>query len=96
MPYANNKGAGQPAHSHSLISAFVVRCLDSTMHSIAKSKISRLQLVYVAEQVSLRLTCSNTSKDRFSRDVAHMVSDMFYSILFLYYSFMYYHGVMIK
>ena len=29
MPYANNKGAGQPAHPHSLISAFVVCCLDS-------------------------------------------------------------------
>ena len=31
MPYANNKGADQPAHSRSLISAFVVRCLDSTI-----------------------------------------------------------------
>ena len=29
MSYANNKGADQPAHLHSLISAFVVRCLDS-------------------------------------------------------------------
>ena len=29
MPYANNKGADQPVHPHSLISAFVVRCLDS-------------------------------------------------------------------
>ena len=29
MPYANNKGADQPAHLRSLISAFVVRCLDS-------------------------------------------------------------------
>ena len=28
MPYANNKGADQPAHPRSLISAFVVRCLD--------------------------------------------------------------------
>ena len=26
MPYANNKGADQPAHPRSLISAFVVRC----------------------------------------------------------------------
>ena len=26
MPYANNEGADQSAHSHSLISAFVVRC----------------------------------------------------------------------
>ena len=29
MPCANNKGADQPAHSRSLISAFVVRFLDS-------------------------------------------------------------------
>ena len=29
LQYANNKGVNQPAHPHSLISAFVVRCLDS-------------------------------------------------------------------
>ena len=29
MSYANNTGADQPAHPRSLISAFVVRCLDS-------------------------------------------------------------------
>ena len=29
MPYANNKGADQPAHPRSLISTFVVRFLDS-------------------------------------------------------------------
>ena len=29
MAYANNKGADQPAHARSLISAFVVRSLDS-------------------------------------------------------------------
>ena len=29
MPYANNKGADQPAHPRSLITTFVVRCLDS-------------------------------------------------------------------
>ena len=28
MPYANNKGAAQPVHPRSLISAFVVRCQD--------------------------------------------------------------------
>ena len=37
MSYANNKGADQPAHPRSLISAFVVRCLDSmiSLDSIA-------------------------------------------------------------
>ena len=29
MSYAYNKGADQPAHPHSVISAFIVRCLDS-------------------------------------------------------------------
>ena len=29
MPQANNKGADQPAHPHSLTSTFVVHCLDS-------------------------------------------------------------------
>ena len=39
MPYANNKGADQPAHSRSLISTFVVRCLDSTIWILAISKV---------------------------------------------------------
>ena len=41
LPYANNTGADQPAHPHSLISAFVVRCVDSIITLLAKSKISR-------------------------------------------------------
>ena len=32
ISYANNKGADQPAHPCSLISAFVVRCLDSIIY----------------------------------------------------------------
>ena len=40
MPYANNKGADQPAHPRSLISAFVVRCLDSIIPILAISKVS--------------------------------------------------------
>ena len=39
--HANNKGADQPAHSRSLISAFVVRCLDSIIPLLALAKISR-------------------------------------------------------
>ena len=45
MPYANNKGADQPVHPRSLISAFVVRCLDSITTELAKAKISRLASV---------------------------------------------------
>ena len=42
MTYANNKGADQPAHPRSLISTFVVRCLDSIMPLVSISEISRL------------------------------------------------------
>ena len=47
LPYANKKGADQPAHPRSLISTFVVRYLDSIIPILAgiilaKSKISRL------------------------------------------------------
>ena len=42
MPYANNKGTDQPVHPHSLISAFTVRCIDSMIPILAKSKILRL------------------------------------------------------
>ena len=41
MPYANNNGVDLPAHPRSPISAFVVRCLDSIVPILAKSKISR-------------------------------------------------------
>ena len=41
MTYANNKGADQPAHPRSLISTFVVRCLDSMIRILAISKVSR-------------------------------------------------------
>ena len=42
MPYANNKVADQPAHPRSLISAIVVRCLDSMMALDSIAEISRL------------------------------------------------------
>ena len=37
---ANNKGADQPAHPRSLISAFVIRLLKSTISRLATSEIS--------------------------------------------------------
>ena len=43
MPYANNKGADQPAHPRSLISTLVcVRCLDSLICILTISKLSRV------------------------------------------------------
>ena len=73
MSYANNKGADQPAHPHSLTNGFVVRCLDSKIPTLATFKISRLQLDSEAEQVDLSLTWSENTEDRVSRDVAHFV-----------------------
>ena len=65
MPYANNKGADQPAHPRSLISTFVVHCLDRIIPILAKSKIPRLQLASVAEQAGLSLIWSQTPKTGF-------------------------------
>ena len=65
MSYANNKGADQPAHPRSLISAFVVRCLDSVMSLVSVTKISSLMLASVAEQASLSLTWSETPEAHF-------------------------------
>ena len=65
MPYANNKGADQPAHPRSLISTFVVRCLDSMTCVLALSKVSRFYLVSVAEQAGLNLTGRKSPKTDF-------------------------------
>ena len=72
MSYANNKGADQPAHPRSLISAFVVRWLDSVMSLVSVTKISSLILASVAEQAGLCLTWSETPEDTFSHDDAHL------------------------
>ena len=59
MLYANNKGADQPAYPRSLISAFVFRCLDSTIPLVFISKISSLYLA------GLSITWSETPKTGF-------------------------------
>ena len=68
MPYATDKGADQPVHPRSLISTFVVRSLDNEIPVIAMYMISRLKLASVAEQA----VRSQTSKNRFSRDMAQL------------------------
>ena len=50
MSVAKNKGAGQPAHPCSLISAFVVHCLDSILSLDSIAEISKLQLASEAAQ----------------------------------------------
>ena len=61
----NNKGADQPEHPHSLISAFVVRCLDSITPLDSISEISSLYLAYVAAQAGLCLNWSQTLETGF-------------------------------
>ena len=72
MSYAINKGADQPAHPRSLISAFVFRCLDRVMSLVCVTNISSLILASAAEQASLSLAWSETPEDTFSYDEAHL------------------------
>ena len=72
MSYANNKAADQPAHPRSLISAFVVRGLDSIISLGSIAEISRLYLASVAAQAGLCLAWSETPEDTFSRGAAHI------------------------
>ena len=65
MPYANNNGTDQPAHQRSLISTFVVRCLDSIIPLVSISEISSLYLVSVTAQTGLSLPWSHTPKTGF-------------------------------
>ena len=74
MRTTNNKGTDQPAHPRSLISAFVVRCLDSVMSLVSVIKISSLMLASVDEQASVSMTWSETPEDTFSRDEAQIYS----------------------
>ena len=62
MPYAKNQGADQPARPRSLISAFVVRCLDSITPMVY---ISSLHLASVAGQAGLSLPWSQIPKTGF-------------------------------
>ena len=57
--------ADQPAHPRSLISTFVVRCLDSIMPLVSISEISSLYLASVAAQAGLSLLWSQTPKTGF-------------------------------
>ena len=65
MPYANNKGADQPAHPRSLISTFVAPSLDSIIPAVSISEISSPYLASLAVQASLVLTWSQTPKTGF-------------------------------
>ena len=65
LPYANNKGTYQPVHPCSLVSAFVVRCLDSILPLVSISEMSSLCLVSVTAQAGLSTPWSETLKTGF-------------------------------
>ena len=58
--FANDKGADQPVHLHSLISTFVNRLLESIISILATSQTSIYLVVPVAEQAGLGMTTSET------------------------------------
>ena len=62
---ANIKGADQPAHLRSLISAFVIRLLESNISKLAAREILIFLLVSVAEQADLNLTFLELPKTSF-------------------------------
>ena len=47
--HAKIKGTDQPAHARSLVSAFVIRSIESIIANLATFNISILQLVYAAK-----------------------------------------------
>ena len=63
--FANNKDADQPAHPRRLLSAFIVRSLERIISKLATSENSIFLLIFVAEQVGLGMTWSETQKTCF-------------------------------
>ena len=74
MPYANNKGADQPAQAHSLISAFVVGCLDSIISPVSNHNFMPLSCFCGCAGQFESYLVANT-EDRFSRNKAHIVCE---------------------
>ena len=68
---ANNKGADQPAHPRSLISAFAIHLLNIIILKLAPSRISLFYQVSVAEKAGFGMILSETLKTSF---VASMLS----------------------
>ena len=69
----NNEGADQPAHPRSLSSTFVIHILKSIRSKFATSEISVFLLVSVAEETGLSLAMSETPKDKFYHNEAHII-----------------------
>ena len=64
MTYVKTRGADQTFHPHSLIIAFVARCLDSMEYILVKSKVKFL-LAFVDDQAGLKHTRSTIPEKHF-------------------------------
>ena len=69
----NNTGADQAAHPHSLISAFVIRFLESIICNLTTGAISIFYLVSVANENWFETHFFRNPEDRFSRNEAHIM-----------------------
>ena len=72
MSYADNKGADKPAHPRSLISAFVVRCLDSIIPLVSISPNFKPLSSFCSCTCRFESTLVTNPEDRFSRDETHL------------------------
>ena len=54
--FANNKGADQLAHMHSLISATDIRILENIISELARNRILIFEVDSLAEQAGLGMT----------------------------------------
>ena len=63
--FANNTGADQPARLRNLISAFVIRFLESFICKLATGEISIFWIVSVVEETGLNLALTETPKTGF-------------------------------
>ena len=63
--FVNNKGADQPAHPRSLISASVIHILESIISGLATREILIFYLVAVSDETGLSLILLETQKTGF-------------------------------
>ena len=79
LMFAINKGADQPVHPHSLISALIACLLESILSKLAPIKISLFCLVSVAEESCLSLVLLETPKTGFveSRPISFTCNSSF-------------------
>ena len=73
MPYANNKGADQPAHPRSLISTFTVCFLDNKILILAEFKLKTPASLCSRAGLFESYLVANPPEDRFFRDVAWII-----------------------